>query len=230
MGPESSGKYDVYMMVDGEPVPVKIPTDLPEISLGEHTEDLPEDSLSELAKSWEWELEITGIDPEKVAEAFRWFDEAMKIAEELAEKAAKVFTALFGSYEESMEELEEYGVFDYEQTARKKKREQDRRISAKMENAARFSQYGKRRLCWDVKRRTRPRARERAPPWACEPQYIGKKEQIGMKRKNPMPRYYGKNIARHAQKRFLQRKALEADLEKRRERPADAVDSGKKDN
>lgn len=170
MGPESSGKYDVYMMVDGEPVPVKIPTDLPELSLGEHTEDLPEDSLSELAKPWEWALEIAGIDPEKVAEVFRRLDEAMRIAEELAEKAAKVFTALFGSYEEGMEELEEYGVFDYEQTARKKNRERDRRMSAKMENdAARFSQYGKRRLCWDVKRRTRPRARERAPPvgrWA----------------------------------------------------------------
>lgn len=39
-----------------------------------------------------------------------------------------------------------------------------------------------------------------------------------MKHKNPMPRYYGKNIVQHAQKKFLQRKAMEADQEKRRER------------
>ena len=39
-----------------------------------------------------------------------------------------------------------------------------------------------------------------------------------MKRKKPMPGYYGKNIAQHAQRRFFQRKALEADQEKRRER------------
>ena len=39
-----------------------------------------------------------------------------------------------------------------------------------------------------------------------------------MSGKKPMPGYYGKNIAQHAQKRFLRRKALEADQEKRRER------------
>ena len=39
-----------------------------------------------------------------------------------------------------------------------------------------------------------------------------------MKGKKQMPRYYGKNIVQHAQKRFLRRKALEADQEKRRER------------
>lgn len=39
-----------------------------------------------------------------------------------------------------------------------------------------------------------------------------------MKRKKQMPGYYGKNIAQHAQRRFFQRKALEADQEKRRER------------
>ena len=38
-----------------------------------------------------------------------------------------------------------------------------------------------------------------------------------MKHKKPMPRYYGKNIVQHAQKKFLQRKATEADREKRRE-------------
>lgn len=30
-------------------------------------------------------------------------------------------------------------------------------------------------------------------------------------KKKPMPGYYGKNIAQHAQKRFFQRKAQEAD-------------------
>lgn len=39
-----------------------------------------------------------------------------------------------------------------------------------------------------------------------------------VKHKNQMPTYYGKNIAQHAQRRFFQRKALEADQEKRRER------------
>ena len=36
-----------------------------------------------------------------------------------------------------------------------------------------------------------------------------------MKRKQQMPYYYGKNIAQHAQKRFFQRKALEADRKQR---------------
>lgn len=37
-----------------------------------------------------------------------------------------------------------------------------------------------------------------------------------MKRKKTMPRFYGKNIARNAQKKFFRRKALEsADREKR---------------
>ncbi len=50
-----------------------------------------------------------------------------------------------------------------------------------------------------------------------------------VKRKNPMPSYYGKNIVRHAQKKFFQRKALEASREKRRDNPAaEAVESGKK--
>ena len=34
--------------------------------------------------------------------------------------------------------------------------------------------------------------------------------------KKLMPRYYGKNIVQHAQKKFFQRKALEANQEKRR--------------
>lgn len=41
--------------------------------------------------------------------------------------------------------------------------------------------------------------------------------ELTMKHKKPMPRYYGKNIVQHAQKKFLQRKATEADREKRRE-------------
>ena len=36
-----------------------------------------------------------------------------------------------------------------------------------------------------------------------------------MKRKDQMPGYYGKNIAQHVQKRFFQRKALEADRKQR---------------
>lgn len=36
-----------------------------------------------------------------------------------------------------------------------------------------------------------------------------------MKRRQPMPSYYGKNIVQHAQKKFLQRKATEACRERR---------------
>jgi hypothetical protein len=50
-----------------------------------------------------------------------------------------------------------------------------------------------------------------------------------LKIKHQMPGYYGKNIAQHAERKFLRRKAAEANQEKRRERPADAVDGGKKD-
>lgn len=50
-----------------------------------------------------------------------------------------------------------------------------------------------------------------------------------MKKRQPMPRYYGKNIAQHAERKFLRRKAAEANQEKRRERPEEAVDGGKKD-
>ena len=50
-----------------------------------------------------------------------------------------------------------------------------------------------------------------------------------MKNKKPMPRYYGKNILQHAQKNLLQHKELEADREKRRDRPAGVVDAGKKE-
>jgi hypothetical protein len=38
-----------------------------------------------------------------------------------------------------------------------------------------------------------------------------------MKHKKHMPGYYGKNIVRNAQRKFLRRKAAEADREKRRE-------------
>ena len=55
------------------------------------------------------------------------------------------------------------------------------------------------------------------------------RKETKMKKKQPMPRYYGKNIVQNAQKRFLKRKAQEADHEKRRDRPADAVENGKKD-
>ena len=50
-----------------------------------------------------------------------------------------------------------------------------------------------------------------------------------MKGKKQMPRYYGKNIVQHAQKKFLQRKAMEANREKRRDHPADDVSGGKKE-
>ena len=53
--------------------------------------------------------------------------------------------------------------------------------------------------------------------------------ELMMKHRQPMPRYYGKNIVQHAQKKFFQRKAMEANQEKRRDSPAEAVESGKKE-
>ncbi len=50
-----------------------------------------------------------------------------------------------------------------------------------------------------------------------------------MKRKQPMPRYYGRNIVQNAQKKFLQRKALEDRQKRIRDRLADAVDGGRKE-
>lgn len=38
---------------------------------------------------------------------------------------------------------------------------------------------------------------------------------MGRKRKQPMPRYYGKNIAQNVQRRFFERKTLEAEKERR---------------
>lgn len=110
---------------------------------------------------WELALKMVGLDPVKVAETLRQLDEAMRI---LAEVAAQAFNVIFTGFAESLEELEKRGVFDYEPTARKKKQERDRRKAAKMANVAGFSRYEKRRLCWAMKRRTRPRARERGPP------------------------------------------------------------------
>lgn len=50
-----------------------------------------------------------------------------------------------------------------------------------------------------------------------------------MKGRKQMPSYYGKNIVQHAQKKFLQRKEMEANRDKRRESPAEAVENGKKE-
>lgn len=53
--------------------------------------------------------------------------------------------------------------------------------------------------------------------------------ELTMKRKQPMPRYYGRNIVQNAQKKFLQRKALEDRQKRIRDRLADAVDGGRKE-
>lgn len=53
--------------------------------------------------------------------------------------------------------------------------------------------------------------------------------EMMMKHRQPMPSYYGKNILQHAQKKFLQRKAMEANREKHRDSPAEAVEGGKQE-
>lgn len=44
-----------------------------------------------------------------------------------------------------------------------------------------------------------------------------------------MPSYYGRDILRHAEKKFLQRKAREAEQKKRRDCPSETTESGKKE-
>jgi hypothetical protein len=47
-----------------------------------------------------------------------------------------------------------------------------------------------------------------------------------VKRKKPMPGYYGKNVVQNAERKFLRRKASEADQEKRRDSPEGTVTGG----
>lgn len=106
-------------------------------------------------------LKMVGLDLVEATETLRQLDEDMQI---LAEELAKALNVIFNGFAESLEELDKRGVFDQEQTTRKKKRARDRRMAVKMAHVARFSRYDNGRLRWAVKRRVRPRARERGPP------------------------------------------------------------------
>lgn len=103
-------------------------------------------------------------------------------------------------------------------TARDRKAAREKRRAMEQATAARFRQYRAGESAWATQKRTGPRRQE----WGVE-------GESTMKHKQPMPRYYGKNIVQHVQKKFLQRKSMENNQEKRRDRPADAVDGGKKE-
>lgn len=111
--------------------------------------------------AWEWALKWAGYDPVKVAETIQRFNEAMRI---IAEELAKALNVIFNGPAESLEELDKRGVFDQEQTTRKKKRERDRRMVAKRSNAASFRQYKAKETAWRTQKRTGARRREYRGP------------------------------------------------------------------
>lgn len=119
------------------------------------------DGINDLAKALAQAFEQAGCGLMKILELFMQLDEAMRIAAKEAEKA--LITPPMG-YEESLEELEKSGAFDYEQTARKKKRERDRRQAIERGNAARFRQYRVTETAWRARKRTGARRREYRGP------------------------------------------------------------------
>lgn len=111
---------------------------------------------------WVRVLKLAGVDSEIAIEVARRFGEEMRI---LAEEAENIIRALGYDVVELMKELEKCGVFDYEPTARKKKRERDRRKIIKRDTASRFRQYKARESDWATRERTGPRCREWRGPW-----------------------------------------------------------------
>lgn len=116
----------------------------------------------EQIQAWRKALAAAGYDPIKVAETIERFNEAIRI---LAEELAKALNVIFNGLAESLEELEKCGVFDYEQTARKKRQQRDRRMVAKRSNAASFRQYKAKETAWRTQKRTGARRREWRGPW-----------------------------------------------------------------
>lgn len=112
-------------------------------------------------QSWMRAFELEGIDEGTLDEVLKEIADSTQIA---YEKLIDEVISLCQPVSEMLEDLEKCGVFDYEQTAKKKKWERDRRLAVKMAHVARFSRYDNRRLYWAVKRQTKPRARERGPP------------------------------------------------------------------
>ena len=143
--------------------------------------------------------------------------------EKAMEQVAEIAQAALQTVAKGLEELEaarEKTALLELPTARDRKAAREKRRAMEQATAARFRQYRASESAWAAQKRTGQRKREWRGPWRGE---------LTMKHKQPMPRYYGKNIAQHAERKFLRRKAEEANQEKRRERPADAVDGGKKD-
>lgn len=95
-------------------------------------------------QAWRKALAAAGFDPVKVAETIQRFNEAMRI---FAEELAKALN------------------FDHEQTARKKRRQRDRRMVVKRSNADNFRQYKAKETAWRTQKRTGARRREWRGPW-----------------------------------------------------------------
>lgn len=165
------------------------------------------EGVKRMTDEWAHVFESMRIDTEKLDEIFQEIKEIVRI---VGEEIVKTFHVL-QDVMESLEELKKRGVFNIVPTAWKKKEERNWRLAVKLANAARFSQYRKRSLRWTVKQRTRPRSRECGPPQKRRAAIHRKRSQSKMKHKQPMPCYYGKNIAQNVQRRFFKRKTLEAE-------------------
>ena len=122
-------------------------------------------------KAWKRAFELAGGDVVKLGEIIReavreivraWDD----FDQEMQEGARLANNMLAQTLEEvSLEEVEKCYIFGYEPTARKKKRERDRRGMVEQATAARFRQQQGRESAWSVKKRTGQRRREWRGPW-----------------------------------------------------------------
>ena len=122
-------------------------------------------------KAWKRAFELAGIDVVKLGEIIRaavqeivrvWndFDREMQAVATLANNM------LAQTQEEvSLEEVVKRYIFGYEPTARKKKRERDRRRAVEQATASRFRQYKAKESAWAAQKRTGQRRREWRGPW-----------------------------------------------------------------
>ena len=118
--------------------------------------------MDERVQVWMRVFELARIDEETLAEVLKEIADSIQIA---FEKMIDEVISLCRPVSEMLEEMEKCGVFDYEQTARKKKRQRERRMVAKRSNTASFRQYKAKETAWRTQKRTGARRREWRGPW-----------------------------------------------------------------
>lgn len=118
--------------------------------------------MDERVQAWMRAFELAGIDEETLAEVLKKIADSIQVA---FEKLIDEVISLCRPVSEMLEEMEKCGVFDYEQTARKKRQQRDRRMVAKRSNAASFRQYKAKETAWRTQKRTGARRREWRGPW-----------------------------------------------------------------